>query len=661
VTETGSFKLIIEDDEGRRSVVPIDLGEVSLGRLEGNTIRLNERNVSRRHARLFKENGGVIAEDLDSYNGIFINGDRVKSRHDVRDGDVLRIGDFQLELRGEGLASRTEETTQRTNVPDTEATQPEIRMGSGPQQPISAKAAAATEEQPEARAEPTAIIRMSHLDDVEAARRDGKAAIAGQKAKLLCVSTQFAGREFEVTKTEMVIGRTEDNDIPIDHRSVSRHHAKIVVAGKSFKVVDLKSANGTLINGEEYAQADVKKGDLIEFGHVKFRFVPPGENYSFTPDELQAIQKGDAGEPDATVPGTAPARPSTSPLDLLRTNQLLVIAIGALGVAVVVLIVWLLSSTSEDKGARGSPQDRPIADSSKSPPAPPTIEPNGPGQPAAGSEADRLVARANAAMVQRQWQQAATLARAALAMNPEHIQAQEVVARADAEAEAQGAYDAAVAAINSNNWSQAWNRLQEIPEKSSFAVQAKSLMIQVKGALVSDKVTAADRAVQTGDLEAADQLVTEINLLEPGRPDLMRLMKEISKARESQRRDASKKSRTPTKKASAIASPSPTPAPTPPKPEPAPAATGEDPKQLYLDGAKALKDNQTDKAIDIFSHCIKVDPKSCACYRAMGIVHAKAHNGPKAYRYYKQYLKTCPTASDAADVERLLKQYEQQQ
>ena len=35
----------------------------------------------------------------------------------------------------------------------------------------------------------------------------------------------------------------------------------------------------------------VTGGDLIEFGHVKFRFVPPGENYTFTADELAAIQK----------------------------------------------------------------------------------------------------------------------------------------------------------------------------------------------------------------------------------------------------------------------------------------------------------------------------------------------------------------------------------
>jgi len=47
-------KLIIEDDEGKAVVVPLIREEISIGRQEGNTIRLTERNVSRRHARLVR-------------------------------------------------------------------------------------------------------------------------------------------------------------------------------------------------------------------------------------------------------------------------------------------------------------------------------------------------------------------------------------------------------------------------------------------------------------------------------------------------------------------------------------------------------------------------------------------------------------------------------
>ena len=46
------WKLAIEDDEGKQTVVPLTRDEYTIGRKDGNTIRLTERNVSREHARL---------------------------------------------------------------------------------------------------------------------------------------------------------------------------------------------------------------------------------------------------------------------------------------------------------------------------------------------------------------------------------------------------------------------------------------------------------------------------------------------------------------------------------------------------------------------------------------------------------------------------------
>src|SRR5206468_6197402 len=93
------YKLIIEDDEGKTTVVPLIRDEITIGRKEGNTIRLTERNVSRRHAKLVKSNGSVVIEDLQSYNGIKINGDRIAGRASVAEGDRIQIGDYQLALK----------------------------------------------------------------------------------------------------------------------------------------------------------------------------------------------------------------------------------------------------------------------------------------------------------------------------------------------------------------------------------------------------------------------------------------------------------------------------------------------------------------------------------------------------------------------------------
>src|SRR5262249_35961605 len=93
------FKLIIEDDEGKTTVVPLIRDEITIGRKEGNTIRLTERNVSRRHAKLTKQNGSVFIEDLGSYNGIRVNGNRIAGRIAVVEGDRIQIGDYLLALK----------------------------------------------------------------------------------------------------------------------------------------------------------------------------------------------------------------------------------------------------------------------------------------------------------------------------------------------------------------------------------------------------------------------------------------------------------------------------------------------------------------------------------------------------------------------------------
>src|SRR5437762_7257656 len=95
------MKLIIEDDEGRKTVIPIVRDEITIGRQDGNTIRLTERNVSRRHARLLQQNGVIYIEDLASFTGVKVNGARITSVMPVRDGDQMQIGDYKIVLRSD--------------------------------------------------------------------------------------------------------------------------------------------------------------------------------------------------------------------------------------------------------------------------------------------------------------------------------------------------------------------------------------------------------------------------------------------------------------------------------------------------------------------------------------------------------------------------------
>ena len=101
------MKLIIEDDEGRKTVVPLVREEITIGRQDGNTIRLTERNVSRRHARLAKENGNLVIEDLGSYNGVRVNGEKITEKTKIKEGDLVEIGDYDLGIQGKFEATST--------------------------------------------------------------------------------------------------------------------------------------------------------------------------------------------------------------------------------------------------------------------------------------------------------------------------------------------------------------------------------------------------------------------------------------------------------------------------------------------------------------------------------------------------------------------------
>ncbi len=270
------LKLIIEDDEGRKTVVPFVRDEITIGRQEGNTIRLTERNVSRRHARLVRLNGHVVVEDLGSYNGTRINGERIAGQSPLKEGDLVQIGDYDLALQAEAAANAAPGPI-TTKVPARRPEpQPEEEDDSGDDAeesdhtPPSLSAA-------DARRHSTSIIR---LDQVEAERPRKVVDVSAEDAPRLLVLSpdELKGQEFACIRTELRIGRTDDNDITLDHRSLSRTHAKLVREdGGEWRVIDMQSANGMTVNGENYAQATLATGDIIELGHVKLRFVSAGD------------------------------------------------------------------------------------------------------------------------------------------------------------------------------------------------------------------------------------------------------------------------------------------------------------------------------------------------------------------------------------------------
>jgi pSer/pThr/pTyr-binding forkhead associated (FHA) protein len=59
------------------------------------------QGVSRRHARIFKQGGAVVVEDMGSINGTFVNGHRLDPYlpEVLNDGDMLQLGKLQIEVK----------------------------------------------------------------------------------------------------------------------------------------------------------------------------------------------------------------------------------------------------------------------------------------------------------------------------------------------------------------------------------------------------------------------------------------------------------------------------------------------------------------------------------------------------------------------------------
>lgn len=78
-------------------VFPLKTGRATLGRATDNTIQLPDDKVSKHHATLRQTNEVWAIQDLESRNGVFVNGKRVTAA-DLKDGDCIKVGPYELYL-----------------------------------------------------------------------------------------------------------------------------------------------------------------------------------------------------------------------------------------------------------------------------------------------------------------------------------------------------------------------------------------------------------------------------------------------------------------------------------------------------------------------------------------------------------------------------------
>jgi hypothetical protein len=90
-------RLIVERAPGHTPGMEYDIGDGAvLGRGDQAEIRLEDPFASSRHARLLRQGGIVVLEDLGSTNGTYLNEELLTGPQPLHRGDRVRIGDSEF-------------------------------------------------------------------------------------------------------------------------------------------------------------------------------------------------------------------------------------------------------------------------------------------------------------------------------------------------------------------------------------------------------------------------------------------------------------------------------------------------------------------------------------------------------------------------------------
>lgn len=94
-------------------------------------------------------------------------------------------------------------------------------------------------------------------------------------AKLLVKLQGQGSRTIEMSNDSFTIGRKAGNDLQIDDHTVSGQHAKIVKIQSVYFLEDLKSTNGTSVNGKQVERHQLRDADVITIGQHRIIFQEP--------------------------------------------------------------------------------------------------------------------------------------------------------------------------------------------------------------------------------------------------------------------------------------------------------------------------------------------------------------------------------------------------
>lgn len=184
--------------------------------------------VSRRHASIRLDGERFIVEDNGSFNGTFVNEQRIATPTPLYHNDLIRFG-----IGG-----------------------PVVRFDSPTQKPPEGAEIAG---QRSLDAEPRNRTMVFKADDLQVSLPG-----SGSSPQLL-MSIAFGDRK------ELTIGRSPENDITLDGLQISSRHARLLRSGSETVIDDVGSTNGVYLNGNRISRSSIMPGDVVRIGSFEIR------------------------------------------------------------------------------------------------------------------------------------------------------------------------------------------------------------------------------------------------------------------------------------------------------------------------------------------------------------------------------------------------------
>ncbi len=313
--------LTIQFPDGQEDAWPVTQPLLTLGRSAACQVVLEDRQVSRQHAEIaFGMGQHVQVRDLGSANGTWLNDQALPPRSPVplQPGDVVRVGPFRLRLAPprEPLPPALAERVRASSRP-----QPGLWVQSGGQVAkfslpadkesltlgrasdndlvIPAPTVSGHHARLERAADGWCIVDLGSTNGLLAngrrvqqqTLRDGDAVsvldqvwIQYRRSLGLLPADRptpppasLVRRIDPTAQPQITIGRSAENDIFLDDPRVSRRHALIERMGARFRLRDLRSDNGTFVNGQRVKDTVwLQPGDEIRVATVRLAFAQDG-------------------------------------------------------------------------------------------------------------------------------------------------------------------------------------------------------------------------------------------------------------------------------------------------------------------------------------------------------------------------------------------------